>query len=191
MIFIGCDFSLANSGICFLNETEKPINLFSIKTKRYGDNIEERFKRYFEILDELKKHSNYLNVNDVKIICIESYSLYSKGKIINLCESGTLNREYFLKSFPEAKIIEVAPISLKKFILGHVKSKGKEAKNIMCREVYKKYHLNIDDDNQVDAFILAKIAQLYYLYTIEKKQPVHIYQKEVLDSLIKKNKEKL
>lgn len=51
--------------------------------------------------------------------------------------------------------IEVAPTALKKFLTG----RGNADKNVVLKEVLKRYGVDLDDDNLADAFGLAKIGQ--------------------------------
>ena len=77
-------------------------------------------------------------------------------------------------------------MSLKKFILGTIKGSGKE---LILKEVYKKYQLDINNNNIADALVLAKIADLYY--KMQNKLAIGDYPKyqiEVVQALIKKNK---
>ena len=87
--------------------------------------------------------------------------------------------------------IEVAPIQLKKYLLGKVKGKGQNVKNVMCREVYRKFGMVLDDDNMVDAFILAHIARDYWRLTQGKKSDKSKTfgkpQMEVLSKLLMKH----
>lgn len=81
----------------------------------------------------------------------------------------------------------VSPLSLKKFATGQIKSD----KNVIMKEVLKRWGFDSQTDHEADAFVLAKIGE--YLYDIEETgQSVDSYselnlpQKEVLKNIIKK-----
>jgi hypothetical protein len=189
-MYIGMDLSLCNSGICVIDSNGKILQNFGIKTKATKEDLRSRYERYHFILDQLKHEMSFTKWKNIKCIAIENYSYGSQGKIVQLVESGTIIRDYlFFNLSKYISFIEVAPISLKKFILGTVKNKGKEAKNIMCREVYKKYKVDIDDDNQIDSFLLANVAKCFYeIQNHIEGSFYYNYQLEVVNNLLKKVK---
>ena len=165
--FVGLDLSLTNSGVCVIGEEGKVLDIDSVKTDPCGSTIEERFARYRKIASKLWKIVKHVK-GDIASVAVENFSYGSKGRIIQIVESGTLVRYCFIKGGVNM-FIEVAPIQLKKYLLGKVKGKGAAIKNVMCREVFRKFGEEIDDDNQVDAFILAHIARDYWHHTQGKK----------------------
>jgi hypothetical protein len=190
-MFLGLDLSLCSTGVVLLDNDGKIKRKYIILSENKGDDVINRMDRYTMIVSELK--SIIYQYNDcIKNIAIESYSLYSKGqRLVQMIESGTLVR-YFLYSnickVYNSEIIEVSPMSVKKYILGTVKNRN--AKNVMCREVYKKYKIDLDDDNIVDAFLLANIAKCYYERKNNIESDYYKYQYEVVDNILKKNKKK-
>lgn len=87
---------------------------------------------------------------------IEGYAYSSKGAVFNLGElGGVLRLALYKRGIPT---IEVPPTYLKKFITG----KGNAPKNIVIKEVYKKYDVDVDDDNDSDAVALALVCQAYF-----------------------------
>ena len=187
--FIGMDLSLTNSGVCVVNNDGGILAIDSVRTEPCGDTIKERFARYEYIARKIKEISKNVCGKTVAI-AMENYSYGSKGRIIQLVEAGTLVRRMTYISKVE-HVIEVAPIQLKKFLLGKVKGKGKNVKNIMCREVFREFGDIIDDDNQVDAFILARIAWTYWRHLQVKNGEVPLIlmkpQAEVLSKLLQKH----
>jgi Holliday junction resolvasome RuvABC endonuclease subunit len=181
-MFLGLDLSLSDSGISLINEDGSILILESIKSKRVGDKIEERFARYYSILNQIRELI-IPYIEKIKGIAIEMFSYGSQGRIVQLAESATLVRDLILRNKnKDSFIIEVSPISLKKFILGKVKAKGQQSKNLIIKEIYKKYDVDINNDNIADAFILSQIVKMYH----DKKYEFE-YQKEVIENLIKAN----
>ena len=186
--FLGLDLSLSCSGYCVIDQTGKIRKIGNVISQPTTPDVESRFVRYSNITASFEQILKTF-WSQIEVVAIENYSYGSKGKIIQLVECGTMVRNLVRDRIFERRkfIYEVAPISLKKFILGS--GKIKSAKNIMCREVWKKYKYEIDDDNMVDAFLLSKVAQGIFLVReghgdkIKKK-----YQREVITNILKPKK---
>lgn len=161
--YLGLDLSLCATGYCVIDfAVDGKIKVDAkgiIETENSGEMPNNRFPRWEKIWKDIQSFT--FKRYTIEGVAIENYSFGSKGaKKTQMIESGAIVRSNIIDIYHN-HIIEIAPIQLKKFILGHIDAKGKEAKNIMCREVYKKYNLNINNDNEVDAFLLAIIAALY------------------------------
>lgn len=87
---------------------------------------------------------------------IEGYAYSAKGAVFNLGELGGVLRLALYKR--NIRTIEVPPTYLKKFLTG----KGTSPKNVMLKEAYRLYEIDINDDNDCDAFALALVAQNYF-----------------------------
>lgn len=91
-------------------------------------------------------------------VFIEGYGFGCKGRaVFDLAGLGDAIR-LSLVEFMGIAFYEIPPTLLKKFITG----KGNSAKNIMLEKVYRKYGTGSEtllDDNQVDAFALAKFGR--------------------------------
>jgi hypothetical protein len=186
MLFIGMDLSLSNCGLVVLDYNGKVQLLKSIKTEEIGQSVEKRFERCYNQINQFKETLLKYDLND-SIIAIESYALQAVGRITSLVESGTLIRDFIYKNYDNCKILEVAPVSAKKFLLGSGKSDSginKKAKIIM--EIYKQFGLEIGDDNIADAFVLSNIAQAYY-NVINNNHNLKKYQLEVITTIMKKD----
>ena len=72
----------------------------------------------------------------------------------------------------------VEPMRLKKFILGPTK-KGDNTKELMIREVWRKYGIEARDNNQADAAALAILGAAY----LGKLPDLKAYQVEVIEKL--------
>ena len=176
--FLGIDPSLTDTGIAIINDKNEIVFSDSIKTENQGNYVKNRFERCFVISNGIKEFVvNY----KIDVIAIENYSLQGKGKIVQLVELGTFIRQNFFNSL----ILEVAPLSLKKYILGNVKGSNK---SLILKEVFKKWGIDVDNDNIADAFVLAKLARHYYYKNVLKTNDVfHKYQDEVIDSVYNQN----
>lgn len=111
--------------------------------------------RISEIFDDFDE---YLNATQSRLngAAIEGYAYSAKGAVFNLGElGGVLRLALYKRGIPT---IEVPPTYLKKFMTG----KGTSPKNLMLKEAYKTYGVDIDDDNECDAFALALVAQQYF-----------------------------
>lgn len=193
--FLGLDLSLTCSGYCLINQNGKKVLSGTVTTTASGEEIKSRFWRYnfiaFTLLNKIFPTALKKKEQSIKTIAIETASFGSKGsRKTQLIENSAVVTQAMMKEI-NAEWIEVAPISLKKFINGSVKSKGKESKNIMCREVYIKYGEKIDDDNEVDAFSLAQVARTYWKIINKKGYDgdIYKYQYEVVNNIIKKRNE--
>jgi crossover junction endodeoxyribonuclease RuvC len=84
------------------------------------------------------------------------------------------------------RYIEPTPNQVKKFST----DKGNADKNVIMREVYKRWGFEHDSDNVIDAFVLAQIAMAYYLPDVELTS----FQREVIEAIknppVKKSKKK-
>lgn len=72
--------------------------------------------------------------------------------------------------------VVVAPTKLKKFALG---SGNKGEKGLVMVEVFKRYGITVEDNNQADAIVLADIAEHHFTGKIPEFQ----YQKDALADL--------
>lgn len=183
-LYLGLDLSLANSGVCIINEMGKIVEIKSVITGNLGSQMANRFRRYAHAAKGIKECILKKDRNE-KIACcaIEQYSFGSKGRMVQIVENGTMIR-YVIRKYGITNVIEPYPMQLKKYLLGKV-NKEMNAKNILCREVFRKYGEEINDDNQVDAFILAQIARAYDKYYSEERKNCVLqkHQKEVLEKI--------
>lgn len=86
-------------------------------------------------------------------IWYEGYSYGSKGQaVIDIGELGGYLRLLMWQGGYDFNL--VPPTTLKKYATG----KGNSAKNIMLREVYRKWGYSAEDDDQGDAYALARLG---------------------------------
>lgn len=84
------------------------------------------------------------------VVVIEGYSFSSPGSLSGQVELGTIARLEILDCLNQIPIMEVAPNSLKKFVIG----KGAGKKEVMMLEVYKRWKFEGTND-ECDAYGLA------------------------------------
>jgi len=98
-----------------------------------------------EVIDFCDKHKP-------KLVVIEGYAFGNKFTLVTMVEIGTMIR-YKLQGGSQIKSyhwIELQPTALKKFVTG----KGNSKKDMMMKEVYKKWGFE-GTDNECDAVGLA------------------------------------
>lgn len=113
-----------------------------------------------EIISEIYSLRETAQVDPV---FIEGYGFSFRGMDFTLAELGGVIRLSLLECL-SLGYYNVPPTSLKLFVTG----KGVAPKNIMLEQVYRKYNLGsevLKDDNQVDAYALARFGAEYMNWT--------------------------
>lgn len=145
MYYIGIDLSLSGTGIVVLDK-DSNIFLEQLSQTNSKDSIEDRFLKIEK--DILMIIDNYCP----RYINIEGLSFSSNGQsTLDLAGLHFVIRTTLRKNNIPFNV--TSPGSLKKFITG----KGNAKKNLMLKEVYKKWGVDLSDDNICDAFCLAKM----------------------------------
>lgn len=129
----GFDLSLSSTGVSTKMAT------FSISSKKVG---EERLEEYYKLFcGIIQKYS-------IKIAILENYAFSSPFQREALAELGGV---FKLACFQNGvDLFLIAPTTLKKFITNN----GKTKKDTMRLEVYKKWGVEFDTNDEVDAFAL-------------------------------------
>ena len=115
-------------------------------------------------------------VPDHSFIVMEGYAYANQNTLVLMVEIGTLIRERL--ALRRLRYIEVAPNTLKKFVIG----KGQGKKDIMMKEIYKRWGFE-GTDNECDAYALAQFGRVLHGDDVCKGG-----SKEAVKSYIKKNK---
>lgn len=152
MIVMGIDPSLTSTGIVVL-DGDKILLSRAIVTKP-GD-YQRDILRLMAIRDEIV---DILYRSRPDRVAIEGFSMGSKGRAV--CQIGMLGgliRE-LLESWSDRGYTwhEVPPTTLKKFVTG----KGNAAKDEMRLWCYKKWAVEFQSHDEVDAYSLARYAQM-------------------------------
>jgi crossover junction endodeoxyribonuclease RuvC len=150
--FIGIDLSYSNTGLIILDQNVNIIEEKSIKTNNK--------KTYEERIIDIYKECEFVNnILHLQMISIEGLSFGSTGK---LAELGALHYYFRIELFKNKTPYQIiTPTELKKFITG----KGNCKKDIMIKEIYKKWGVDYNDNNLADAYSLAQ-----YSLTIQKEK---------------------
>jgi crossover junction endodeoxyribonuclease RuvC len=95
----------------------------------------------------------FINTTEAKLAVVEGYGFGNVHSLGSLVECGTLVRLTLMEE--KIPFIEVPPTTLKKFICGS----GAAKKELLIKEVYKRWQLDSSDNNEVDAFCLAQFGR--------------------------------
>jgi crossover junction endodeoxyribonuclease RuvC len=143
--YIGIDQSLTCTSVCVY--TGQELTITRIKPDHTGV---KRLNTIYEAVDSV------LAYHPDAMVAIEGYAYNAKGMYFNLGEvGGAIRLAVFKRSMP---LIQVPPTHLKKYITGV----GNANKNVIIKELYKKYELDINDDNDADAASLAILCREYF-----------------------------
>lgn len=144
MNVLGLDVSLAATGYCFLDEENAKI-VESGVVRPVGMNGVVRLG-FIEskVLNLVKNHG-------AKVAAIEGYAFSAHAAYSHeLGEACGLIKLALFKGGYSTRII--SPSTLKKFVTG----KGNAKKNEMLLKVYKRWGVEFADDNEADAYSLAR-----------------------------------
>ena len=97
--------------------------------------------------------ADFLQLNPVSQIMIEGYGYANAHTLVPLVEIGTALR--MVARMSEVPYTEVAPTVLKKFVTGT----GNAKKEVILREVFRKWGFEAKTNNEADAMVLAHIAR--------------------------------
>jgi crossover junction endodeoxyribonuclease RuvC len=168
-LIYGIDPSLTATGIATLNNAGQVERLETISFPKLKD--EERLAAIIDAVCE--------KISTPILIVIEGLSL---GSHTGMSTERAALHHMLRVAFWEAHIpfLIVPPSTLKKFATGS----GKAEKNIMIREVFRRWEVEAKDDNQADAAALAYLGAAYANWTPDAFliQP----QRDVIAALRKK-----
>lgn len=171
MIFIGLDLSLTGTGVTILRD-RKPPEMHLIKSKPPGEKSPKtEIERIIEIKKEIIEKIEENGKPDLVAIEGLAYMVKNATALTQLSGLNYMVREYLFKN--DIPFVIVAPTSLKKFITGN----GVAKKDLMLMEVYKKFGVEIKDDNIADAFSLAKLAEA----VAKRPKELFKYEEEVVN----------
>lgn len=140
---MGIDPSLNSTTYCFLWVRGKP-NIGKISVGK---------KRGVPRLLHIERNIEHLLLDcPPKLIVIEGYSYASTHQAHQAGELGGILRRLF--HVYGVRWVDVPPPTLKKFITG----KGNADKNLVLLHVYKRWGLELKNDDEADAFGLAKVG---------------------------------
>ena len=156
--FAGFDLSLTASGIIVIDSEGTVVVRGVIKSKTVGA------ERLNDIQNAVR---SMLSGYAIKSVCIEGYSMgfgagkkvgaegaacAPMGRLANLGELGGVIRLLLFRLGVPYK--EIAPTSVKKYATG----KGQGPKDQITMYVYKNWKFEPKDNNEADAYVLARMA---------------------------------
>lgn len=139
-LYVGLDLSLTGSGVCRFHRSHVDTQLWSAGKKLRGA---ERLHTLATMLER------YVSDGPVKLIGIEGYSFGSRNGGERIGEWGGVARVILFRHGIE--FIEIAPNQVKKFVTG----KGSGPKAVVMKELFKRFGVDRDDDNEADAAVIA------------------------------------
>jgi len=151
--------SITNSGWCVIDDAENPSSVFGSVKSSPGHCDTERFNTIIELL-----LCKVIFRSDLDKILIENYAFQTRkgDTLVRLAElCGALKNRLIKSGVKTNQIWVCSPSTLKKYVLGT----GVGEKSQMLKEVYRKWGLDVTDDNQADAFALSKLCQELFFYT--------------------------
>lgn len=181
-MYLGLDLSLTGTGLCLIHPD------YSIESTSLIHNVaSDDVTRLFLNQTDLEAFLNSIK-EQVTLCCIEgpAFSVRDGGHLFQIGEwTGVAKLVLYNLNIP---FIIAAPLQLKKYISGTGKNVRKE---LIMLDIYKKYGEELRDNNIADAYVLSRIARDYdYVSTAKSDcEDLFKYQKEVIDVLIKSNKE--
>ena len=172
MTIIGLDLSLTATGMVVVVDNGRPSSTV----------IEPKALRGIErmrwVVREIRNRGVIRPDRMSQLILIEGFSFGSKGQaIFEIAGLGYLVRDFLYEL--AVPYVVVAPGQVKKFATG----RGNVNKNIVLREVWKRWQFDAADDNVADAFVLMKIGQCL----LGKAEPTTAEQRAVLKDLASDN----
>lgn len=178
-IIIGLDMSLRHSGVVILNHLGKIIHresiIFETKNKTEKKQKKDTHKIFFRInnadqqqevdvtnkdhsIDTIKRYiviqkriEQLVQKFKVTHACIEGPAYQGTGQKIQLAELTILIRVMLRKK--KIPFYIASPKTAKKYISGN----GNADKEQMQESILEKYDYNLEDDNEADAFGLARL----------------------------------
>jgi crossover junction endodeoxyribonuclease RuvC len=148
-LYVGIDQSLKYTAVSIFKSNQ--LSVYRIRPLYMGvSRIAEIYDRFEDILD-------FWNADQpIYGAAIEGYAFGGQGAIFNLGELGGILRLALYKR--NIRTIEVPPAHLKKSLTGV----GNAKKELMIKELYKKYNVDVDDNNDCDAVALSIAAKEYF-----------------------------
>jgi len=175
--YLGFDLSLTGTGVVVLNSHGEVCYVETLKNKLRG----------MERLQFIRDHTaKILRLFPPETICVEGYAMGSRsGQAFSIGELGGVIKLMLYES--DVTPYLVPPTRLKKFIVGG----GKAEKDLIMMKVFQRWGWEAGDNNQADAYGLAKLAQT--LHT-QKFESLNKAQLEVVHDILnppeKKGKKK-
>jgi len=151
---MGVDPSLTCTGVVVLNNDEV-----------ISERVSSKARGIFRAIEIADRIAELILIHKPNVAYIEGYSFGSTGQALyQIGELGGLIRERFCEIKGNFEVVpfdwqEIPPAQVKKFCTG----KGNTKKEDMKLHAYKRWGIELRTNDEIDAFVLAKIAEAIYL----------------------------
>lgn len=177
-VYVGLDLSFTSSGVAVKQGNKITVGTIKTDPKNFSNDIERIVHIRNKVFEKIPEN--------VSIICIEDiFAGLHPGSGMRLAMLAAIVR---LAMYEKGiKFFTCAPTSLKKFITG----KGVGQKDMIVKEVYKKYGLDVEGNDDADAVVLCHIAENLH-QALDGRLDIDIpkYQTEVIKNLMSNVKER-
>ena len=146
-LIVGLDLSLTATGWATYNVDSKALNSGTISNKLKG------MDRLNEIVITIESLLDLKDIDSCEVY-IENYGFASKGRVVYQGELGGIVRYMLWKH--GIKYYDVPPTTAKKLLTG----RGNCEKSLVLKELYKRYKIDVSDDNIADAIVQNLIGQM-------------------------------
>ena len=168
--YVGLDISITGTGVVVLDKQLQRVVAECIKTKPQDD-------WYGRVNNIVSRVFEYIPDPVFCMVFVEDYAFAAKGQVFNIAElSGIIKYRMWVDGY---RFLRIPPTSLKKFTT----ATGTAPKELMMKEVYKRYGVDFNDNNVADAYALARMG-----YAITQQVNVPAYQKDAIKNVWKNNK---
>lgn len=158
---MGIDPSLSNTAIAVSQIGRKFGYLYKDSPEECRDSTKKL--KVFHRIDITRKYLlQLINNFPSRLICIEGYAYAKEVNRELMGEVGGMIRLNCFYDNPElvGAVIVAGPTQLKKYILGSAQiAGGQKTKQLIILNIYKRLGIEVANDNQADAIVLAKIAK--------------------------------
>lgn len=155
-VTIGIDPSLTNTGLVVVDCAGDLVTSQSLKSKKSGDRPLDEIRRLKDLVERIYSTAlASLEHGPCLAVGLEGMAFMAKNtrSIVQLSSLNFMLRKKFMLDWKKDTYI-VSPTSLKKFVSG----KGNCPKDQMFLETYKRWGVEFPDNDQCDAYGLARIA---------------------------------
>ena len=142
---VGIDLSLTATGLC----SRSPRGGYS--TEEFSPKKKVLIARWVAIRKYIR---DFLPLSKKCFVFIEGYAFAARSRsVTGLAEIGGIIRMDLYDHGIE--YIEIAPTMLKKFVTG----KGNVKKDLILKEVYRRWNMDLESHNMADAYGLVKLGE--------------------------------
>lgn len=178
--YIGLDLSLTGTGAVDYCPATGDVRMNTFGEKKPARTLRQRVTRYDRLVGQIDQWLP--KAETIGVVCLEGYSFGSKGGMaVDRAEMGGIIRHWLVLDLELPVVIEVPPNTLKLFAVGRGSGRGenKVDKAVVRLAVFKRYGMEFPDDNQCDAYVLARMAAVLG----GAEEPQTDFQKRALEKL--------